>query len=231
MRTKSRTNIDLVSEPGVLGKERRGGALNLLLGAIILEAGRMLKEGRTINEVELASQKAFGQEEGVLSLCQRLGLPKVREFLSYLAHYDLDDDFQKTYDNFFSLKENIFSLSLEDLGSLVEKLVGKKEISADVDEKTINLLARRFQAVAFMVAAEVVGARVVEMEQLEQACERELGWKKGPFSLMNQVGIQEAMRMVIEQLEICHRKEITFPVPNLLINQAQANAPWIIKVM
>ena len=46
---------------------------------------------------------------------------------------------------------------------------------------------------------------------------------------MNQVGIQEAMRLVIHQVEVSHRKEINFPVPPLLINQTQVNAPWLIK--
>ncbi|HDJ24016.1 MAG TPA: hypothetical protein ENF17_09020 [Candidatus Aminicenantes bacterium] len=226
MDSKPKANFNLVAEPTGLGKERRGGAVNLLLGAIILEAGRMLKEGRSFNEVELASQKAFGQSQGLLSFCQQLGFPKIMEFLNYLAQDDFDDELLKVYDNFFSLKENVFSLPGENIASLVEK-----KITGDLDEKTMNLLVRRFLAVAFMVAAEVLGAGLVEMSKLEEACQQTLGWKKGPFSLMNQVGIQETMRMVIEQLEICHRKEINFPVPDLLINQAQANAPWVIKVM
>jgi len=207
MDSKPKANFNLVAEPTGLGKERRGGAVNLLLGAIILEAGRMLTQG-------------------LLSFCQQLGFPKIMEFLNYLAQDDFDDELLKVYDNFFSLKENVFSLPGENIASLVEK-----KITGDLDEKTMNLLVRRFLAVAFMVAAEVLGAGLVEMSKLEEACQQTLGWKKGPFSLMNQVGIQETMRMVIEQLEICHRKEINFPVPDLLINQAQANAPWVIKVM
>jgi hypothetical protein len=44
--------------------------------------------------------------------------------------------------------------------------------------------------------------------------------------MMNRIGIQEAMRMVTEKMEMSHRQEINFPIPKLLIEQAQKNEPW-----
>jgi hypothetical protein len=185
----------------------------------------MLEEGRTVNEVEEASQRAFSGPEGILSFCQRRGFSQIQAYLMYLAGPESEDELRKSYDNFFSLKSNIFSHPVDEL----TEIFGEEKNLELLDEMTVDLLVRRFWAVAFMVATELVGSRIIDLEQLEEACEQELGWQKGPFALMNQMGIQEAMRLVIEQLEISHRKEINFPVPPLLINQTQVNAPWVIR--
>lgn len=225
MAQAGKLNLQLVPEPYPLKKERRGGALNLLLAALLLEAGRMLDEGRTVKEVEEASRRAFKSSEGLLSFCQRIGFSRVQEYLVSLASQEAEDDLRITYDNFFSLKNNIFNLTPEEL----TKIFNEEKEPEILDEMTLEFLVKRFWAVAFVVAAELVGARIIELEQLEAASQKELGWHKGPFALMNQVGIQEAMRLVIHQVEVSHRKEINFPVPPLLINQTQVNAPWLIK--
>jgi len=42
------------------------------------------------------------------------------------------------------------------------------------------------------------------------------------------MGVGEALKIVTERMFFSHRKEINFPVPRLLITQAQKNAPWLI---
>lgn len=225
MTQEGTSNLELVQEPFPLKKPRRGGALNLLLASLILEAGRMLDEGRTVKEVEEASRRAFKSSEGILSFCQRKGFSRVQKYLVYLASEEAEDDLRLTYDNFFSLRNNIFNLTPEELA----KIFNEEKEPDVLDDMTLEFLVKRFWAVIFVVATELVGARVIDLEQLEAATQKELGWPKGPFALMNQVGIQEAMRLVIRQLELSHRQEINFPVPPLLINQSQVNAPWVIK--
>ena len=78
----------------------------------------------------------------------------------------------------------------------------------------------------FMTASEIVDSGIQDLQTLERLCRRDLGWKEGPFSMMNRIGIAEAMRIVIKKLEQSHRKEINFPVPSLLIEQARRGESW-----
>jgi len=47
---------------------------------------------------------------------------------------------------------------------------------------------------------------------------------------MNKMGMMEVMRIVTERMELSHRKEINFPIPRLLIHQAQKGEPWPLKL-
>jgi dGTPase len=70
-----------------------------------------------------------------------------------------------------------------------------------------------------------VESGIVELAGLEKLCTSDLLWKEGPFSMMNSMGIDEALKIVTERMYLSHRKEINFPVPRLLITQAQKNTP------
>jgi enoyl-CoA hydratase/carnithine racemase len=61
---------------------------------------------------------------------------------------------------------------------------------------------------------------------VDRLCQNAFLWKEGPFTLMNKMGINEALHIVTERMELSHRREISFPVPALLIAQAQKNEPW-----
>jgi enoyl-CoA hydratase/3-hydroxyacyl-CoA dehydrogenase len=89
-----------------------------------------------------------------------------------------------------------------------------------------DLLKKRFMAVSFITAVELLEAEILEMADIEKMCKETFGWKEGPFAMMNRIGIQEAMRMVTEKMEMSHRQEINFPIPKLMIEQAQKNEPW-----
>jgi 3-hydroxyacyl-CoA dehydrogenase len=64
---------------------------------------------------------------------------------------------------------------------------------------------------------------------LDRLCRAAFSWPAGPFALMNAVGLGEALRMVTEKMELSHRREINFPIPRILIEQAQKNEPWPVK--
>lgn len=81
---------------------------------------------------------------------------------------------------------------------------------------------------AFMTATEVVGAGIIKLKDVDRLCQSAFVWPEGPFGLMNKVGLGEALRMVTEKMELSHRQEINFPIPRLLIEQAQKNEPWVL---
>jgi 3-hydroxyacyl-CoA dehydrogenase len=77
-----------------------------------------------------------------------------------------------------------------------------------------------------MIATELVESGILKLQDVERLCKETFGWEEGPFSMMNRLGIQRALQMVTEKMELSHRKEINFPIPWLLISQAQKNEPW-----
>jgi hypothetical protein len=93
----------------------------------------------------------------------------------------------------------------------------------------VENLSKRFMAVGFAVSSELVDSEVIELTNLERLCKDVLGWKEGPFSMMNAMGIEESLQIVTEKMQFSHRKEINFPVSRLLITQAQKNTPWLIN--
>lgn len=216
----------IVQEPFSLKKKRKGGVVNLILGGLLLEAGRMLKEGHDPEAVEDASKKAFLSEKGIYSLYQEIGHEKVVIFLKSFSE-EKGKEFSEVYHNFFTLKKSVFAFPgwpEEDNSKQVkETSVGKKNVK---DSFILETLIRRFLGVAFMLASEIVEAGVAGYDEVDLACQKALGWKKGPFSLMNEKGIHTAFQIVVEKMESSHRREINFPIPALLVSQVQKNVPW-----
>jgi len=84
-------------------------------------------------------------------------------------------------------------------------------------------------AVGFMTAVECVDSGVIAMDEVDKLCQNAFLWGEGPFALMNKMGISEVMRIVTERMELSHKNEINFPIPQLLVKQAQSNTPWPLK--
>lgn len=220
----------LIPEPVKLHHERKGGAANLMLTALMLEAARMVEEGYDIPTVEQAGKAAFGGDQGFLSWMDEIGLLDSMKFLFHLALHDKKKNslFEK-YNNFFSPPE-ILKQRLAQTGGAGKKgvkwLTPEESQKTPSDALTINMLIKRFQAVAFMVAAEVVEAGLLTVKEAESSFRQALLWKEGPFTLMNQTGIPETMNMVTEKMELSHSQEINFPVPQRLIDQVRENKFW-----
>lgn len=221
----------LIPEPEEYLKIRKGGVLNLIFTALCLEATRQIDEGFDVVSIETAAKRAFNLSKGFLAEMDRIGIDKAIEYLEYLSeNSDPDDPIYNVYDNFFDPgpaarkkrnehqeaqdKSSIRWVSLED---------GNKEAE---DFMLVDMLKKRFQAVAFVIASELVGAGVAEIKDIDSICREYLGWKKGPFEMMNEIGIKNTMQIVTEKLEMSHRREINFPVPRSLIEQVQMNVPW-----
>ena len=221
----------LIPEPRTLLRNRRGGAANVILTALLVEAARLVDEKYDIPVIEKAGRVAFKTKKGFLSLMDEIGLHAAISYLFTLSDAsEPDDPFFKVYDNFFMPCESCKAIldaynAAEDKSTV--KWVSQEEQEKKVDDfLVLKLLIKRFQAVAFMTASEVVDAGVIRLKDVEEICRRDFGWEEGPFAMMNRMGIQEAMQMVTEKMELSHRKEINFPIPKLLITQAQNNTPW-----
>jgi len=225
------TEKQLIKETEPLLKQRKGGAVNLILASLMTEAGRMIDEGFKIADIEEAAQRAFGIKKGFLKQMDDIGIPESINFLLYLEDKkDSEDDLHKVYHNFFTLPVS-FMEKLEEHKIAKDKSSAKWMKKHAVREKSDDLLLKdmlknRFKAVSFMVASELLESGISDIGSLEKMCKKTLNWEKGPFAMMNEMGIKEALVIVTEKMEISHRREINFYIPVLLINQAQTNSPW-----
>lgn len=221
----------LVEETEPLLKQRKGGAVNLILSSLMVEAGRMIDEGFKIADIEEAAQMAFGINKGFLKQMDDIGIPEsINFFLNLEDKKESEDDLHKVYHNFFTLPVS-FMEKLEEHKIAKDKASAKWMKKHSIREKSEDLLLKdmlknRFKAVSFMVATELVESGISDIQSIEQMCQQVLNWEKGPFSMMNEMGIKEALSIVTEKMEISHRREINFYIPVLLINQAQTNSPW-----
>jgi len=213
---------------------RKGGAADVIFTALLLEAARMVEEGVDIPSIEAAGKKAFNMPMGFLSLMDHNGIPLgIYAMNSFSDPSNPDDLLYKVYDNFFTPPDSYKKL-LEEYERAEDKSrvrwVSEEEARKEPkDLMLVDVLKNRFLAVSFMTATEVVESGVIEMEEVDRLCQNAFLWREGPFALMNRMGIQEAMRIVTEEMEVSHRKEINFPIPKLLISQAQKEEPWPLK--
>ncbi len=202
---------------------RKGGAANVLLIGLLLEAARQIEEGFSPAGVEEASRQAFSIPVGLGSMLKAIG-PRLAAacLASFADPSEPDHPFHRVYDNFFSPPRFLIS----EREAFFEMPTASSEDGKPIDVITLDHLKRRLLAVAFMTASEVVEAGIIKRQDVDALCQLAFGWPEGPFALMNKLGVGEALRMVTEKMELSHRREINFPVPRLLIEQAQKNEPW-----
>ncbi|MFA9452343.1 MAG: 3-hydroxyacyl-CoA dehydrogenase family protein [Candidatus Aminicenantaceae bacterium] len=221
--------IRLIEEPYPLRKERKGGAASLMLAAQMLEACRMKDDGMEIPHIDAVATTTFGIPTGFLARMDEIGIVKTCEYLSGMAdETDAEDPIFQKYFNFFTPARSLAERCEKgrEAGAAPLWKAGAVKDAEPKDFMVVDLLKKRFQAVAFITATEIVEEEILEMAEVEKLCREGFGWREGPFAMMNRMGIAEAMRKVTEKMEMSHRQEINFPITNLLITQANKDEPW-----
>ncbi|MFZ2053120.1 MAG: 3-hydroxyacyl-CoA dehydrogenase NAD-binding domain-containing protein [Candidatus Aminicenantales bacterium] len=210
---------------------RKGGVANIIFVGLLLEAVRMLDEGYGTTGVEGAGTAAFGIPVGYVRLLQSVGFDLAAFCIASFSDASAPDHpLASAYANFFSPPARLRQKFDEarDSGQLIsiEQLLTPEGTARPGGAMVIESLKRRFLAVSFMTAAEVVEAGLLTPGDVDRLCQTAFLWPEGPFALMNKVGIGTALQLVTERMEHSHRQEINFPVPRILILQAQKNEPW-----
>ncbi len=217
--------------PVRLQRYRKGGVANIIFVALVLEAVRMLDEGFGTTGVEGAGSEAFGMPVGFVRLLQSVGFDLAASCLeSFTDPSSPEHPLACAYDNFFSppagLKQKFDEARTSGKLISIAQLLTPTKTAWPHNIQAIEVLRRRFLAVAFMTAAEVVEAGLIVPGDVDRLCRTAFLWPEGPFALMNQVGVGAALELVTEKMELSHRQEINFPIPHILIQQAQKNEPW-----
>ena len=226
---------DILSRAGrtavCLLRYRKGGVANIIFVGLILEAVRMLDEGYGTAGVEGAGAAALGMPVGPVRMLQSVGFDLAASCLESFSDTSAPGHpLACAYDNFFTPPAGLGDRFREARSSgkliAIEQLLTPGRTVRPDTAEAVTFLERRLLAVAFMTAAEVVDAGLILPADVDRLCRTAFRWPEGPFALMNQVGVGNALALVTERMELSHRQEIRFPIPRVLIQQAQKDEPW-----
>lgn len=191
----------------ILVSDSPGFAVNRVFIAWYNEAIRMLDEGvADIPTIDEAACEALGLSMGPYKLINVSGVP-----LAYHAAASLAESVGDFYAPATHLRELYESGELWDLSGEVDP--GRKQAVAD-----------RLLAVVCGVAARVVEEGVATVEDMDRGATTGLRWAKGPFAIMNDLGLKRALALM-KPIEASHPGFI----PDLLKKQAASGKPWSVR--
>ena len=167
------------------------------------EAVRLLEEGvADIPTIEWAAKKAFGVGMGPFELMNVTGVPIAMHAANTLGH-----------------ELHLFYAPAQALVDQVAK--GENwELAGKPDESKYDEIADRLLGVTFYIATKLVDEQVATVEDTDIGARVGLRWPKGPFELLNKVGVARA-RLLAEAAVRAHGLE----TPALLRNADEQGVP------
>ena len=165
----------------IVCKDRPGFVVNRFFVPWLNEACLLLEEGiANAAQIDAISRKAFRIGLGPFGLMNLTGPPIALHSTDYLAEQ-------------LNTPRYVGAQNLRDL-------VGNNEMWPIEDEDSYNeeqytTVSERLLGVVFGVAAQIVDEDICSMEDVDRGAKVGLRWAKGPFELMNRLGVNEAYRM------------------------------------
>lgn len=195
----------------IVVKDSPGFAVNRFFIPSSNEAARMLEEGlANIPTIEEGSRRAFGIGMGSFEILNVTGIP-----LAVHASKSLGDELGLFYGT-----PRIMEIQME-----------KKQdwdlFAGAVEEEKIAQVVDRFYGVCLGVAAALVDEGVATMEDINLGAKIGLRWSKGPFEIMNHIGIDKTHEVV----EAATRRYPGFKMPSVLAEQKKIGKPFVFKMV
>lgn len=186
-------------------KDAPGFAVNRFFVPFLNEATRMLEENlANIPTIEAAAKRAFKIGMGAFELMNVTGIP--------IAVHSAD-----------TLGRELGPLYATSV--TLRKQMEKKEnwdLSGRVDESKLEKIEDRFLGICLGVAAALVDEGVASVEDTDLGAKIGLRWMKGPFEIMNRIGITKTYQVV----EAVALKYTDFAVPEILKKHKQTGKPF-----
>jgi enoyl-CoA hydratase/3-hydroxyacyl-CoA dehydrogenase len=199
----------------IVVKDGPGFAVNRFFVPWLNEAARMLDEGAqgtapasaNIPTIDEAACEAFHVGMGPFALMNATGIP--------IAYHCTES---------FAQARGAFYASAASLAARFE--AGQSwELEGAVDEAAKAAIGDRLLGAVFGVAAQLVDEGVATAGDTDRGALVGLRWAKGPFGMMNELGLDRALDLV-EQLAAHHD---SFAVPEILRQQAASGQPWTLR--
>jgi enoyl-CoA hydratase/3-hydroxyacyl-CoA dehydrogenase len=192
----------------IVVKDAPGFAVNRFFVPWLNEAARMLDEGlASIATIDEAARETFRIGMGPFALMNATGIP-----IAYHSTNSLAGALGEFYAPAAALAAQFEAGAPWDL-------------EGEVDEAAKAAAGERLLGVVFGVAAQLVEEGVASAEDTDRGALVGLRWARGPFGLINDLGVNRALKLV----ERLASQTDSFVVPELLCRQAAAGQPWTLR--
>ena len=220
-KTTSQDTIDrVVQYCKTLGKvvivcgDRPGFVVNRFFVPWLNEACLLEQEGvANAAQIDAIACKAFRIGLGPFGLMNLTGPPIALHSTDYLA----EQLAVPRYDGAANLRELVGANKMWEIAEV-----------SDYSEEQYNIVSRRLFGVVFGVAAQIVDEGVCSMEDVDRGAKVGLRWAKGPFEMMNKIGVQQSHEMAVEYQKLCldDAGKSTWQVSEFFTKQASGNTQW-----
>jgi len=192
--------------------DRPGFVVNRFFVPWLNEACLLLEEGvGSAAQIDAVARKAFRIGLGPFGLMNLTGPPIALHSTDYLSE---------------QLKTPRYN-GAQNLRDLID---ANEQWSLDGDESysddQFTLISQRLYGVVFGVAAQIVDEGVCSMEDVDRGAKVGLRWARGPFELMNKVGVEASSRMAQAYADLSAESDPSraWNVPQFFVDQG--NTKW-----
>ena len=195
----------LTGKTDILVMDAPGFAVNRFFVPWLNEATRILEEGvADIPTIDKAAMEFLGIGMGPFKLMNVTGIPIAKHSCESLAN-----KLGPFYAPSAKLKTQFESGKLWSL-------------EGEVEESNLEKVADRLLGAVFYVATALLEEGVTDMTDIDLGAKVGLRWRKGPFEIMNRVGIDKAF----EQVKALLKPWPDLRVPDHLARQHKKGEPW-----
>ncbi len=195
----------------IIVKDAPGFAVNRFFVPSSNEACRMLEENvANLPTIEAGSKQAFGIGMGSFEILNVTGIP-----LAVHASKSLGDEL------------GLFYQTPSILQSQMEKNQDWDLQTGEIEQEKISAVVDRFYGICLGVAATLVDEGVAAIEDVDLGAKIGLRWAKGPFEIMNHIGIDKTISVV----KAMTLKYPGFKMPEILIRQKKLGKPFAFKLV
>lgn len=198
----------LTGKTDILVMDAPGFAVNRFFVPWLNEATRILEEGvANIPTIDKAAMESFGIGMGPFKLMNVTGIP--------IAHHSCE-----------SLAGKLGPFYAPSAGLRAQFESGELwDLEGEVEESSLEKVAGRLSGAVFYVATTLLEEGVTDMTDIDLGAKVGLRWRKGPFEVMNRVGINKAYSQVAALLKAWP----DLSVPDHLDSQNKKGKPWDIR--
>ena len=195
--------------------DRPGFVVNRFFVPWLNEACLLLAEGHgTAAQIDAVARKAFRIGLGPFGLMNLTGPPIALHSTDYLAQQLATP----RYSGAANLRELVSANNQWEIDE-----------NESYSEEQFELISRRLYGVVFGVAAQIVDEGVCSMEDVDRGAKVGLRWARGPFELMNKVGVLQSFEMAQEYLQLCRDEagNSNWQIPEFFAKQANSDDNWV----
>jgi enoyl-CoA hydratase/3-hydroxyacyl-CoA dehydrogenase len=194
--------------------DRPGFVVNRFFVPWLNEACLLLEEGHgNAAQIDAIACRAFRIGLGPFGLMNLTGPPIALHSTDYLAE-QLETP---RYNGAANLRDLVSDNRMWDI-----------EQDDSYSEEQYEVISRRLYGVVFGVAAQIVDEGVCSIEDVDRGAKVGLRWARGPFELMNRVGVKASFEMAKEYLALCQDEqgESNWKIPQFFTDQASNDSQW-----